>query len=58
LNQITYQQIHKLLLITSSIHEKKSEVIPPYDPITDAFDEKTKLVSGPRQDFSIKVVPK
>jgi hypothetical protein len=27
------------------------------DPITHAFDEKEKLVAGPKQDFSIKVAP-
>jgi hypothetical protein len=34
-----------------------SPVINNYslDPITHAFDEKHKLVSGPKQDFSIKI---
>jgi hypothetical protein len=58
LNQITYQQIQKPLLITTSIHEIKLEVIPPYDPIAHTFDVKQKLVSGPKQDFSIKVASK
>ena len=42
----------------ASIHEIKSEVIPPYDPITHAFDVKHKFVSDPKQEFSIKVVSK
>jgi hypothetical protein len=41
-----------------SIHEIKSKLIPPYDPITHAFDVKQKFVSGPKQDLSIKVVLK
>jgi hypothetical protein len=40
LNQINYQQIQRLLLVTTSIHEIKSETILPFDPITHDFDGK------------------
>jgi hypothetical protein len=50
--------MNKLLLITTSIHEIELEVIPPQIESHNAFDEKQKFVSGPRHEFSIKVVQK
>ena len=58
LNRITYQQFQKLLLVTTSIHEIKIRNNSSSNPITHAFDENHKLVSGPKQDFSIKVALK
>jgi hypothetical protein len=58
LNQITYQQIQRILLVTTSIHEKKIRNNSSSDPITQAFDEKNKFVSSPKEEFSIKVASK